>query len=52
MLVSDLYSANVSEENQVTLGMVARRQDRLTESYRSLDDVQKRRVLAFQNVRR
>ena len=36
---SDLYSANVSQENQDTLWMVARGQDRLIESSRSLDDV-------------
>jgi len=30
--VSDLYSAKVSEENQGTLGMDARGQDRLTEN--------------------
>ena len=36
--VSDLYSAKVSEENQGTLGMGARGQDRLTESSGSLNN--------------
>jgi len=36
--VNDLYSAKVSEENQGTLGMGARGQDRLTESGGSSND--------------